>query len=191
MTLAELLVYSVLLLVVVAITGTMLVRGLLVQRDVGDLTSASNGGQVVLTSIEGALRNASTVATPSAFGGRLLIVKTRTGDDGAAASSWTCTGWLLDTTTQELLTVSGASGPGSPTVGLTTGSDFSSWHAVLTGVTPTRKAGVDQPIFSAEGATGAQVLFDVLEGASNSRVTFGTAAIPRPQGTGIGGGACT
>ncbi len=191
LTLAELLVYSVLLLVVVAITGTLLIRGFLIQRDVRDMTTASNDGQVTMASIEAGLRNAATVTTPSVFDGRLLVVMTRVGDQDDAPSSWQCRGWLYDTASKSLRTIEGAPGAAAPTKNLSLTSDFSAWRTILTDVVPVTRTGVTQPVFAAEGATGSQILFDVLEGADGKSVTFGSAAIPRPQGTITGGETCS
>jgi len=189
MSLAELMAYMVLSGIVLAIVGTMVVRTLVVQRDVRTQATASSAAQVVLTDIEGALRNAVVVRTPSEFDGRMLLVKTRTGDADVAAS-FQCRAWYLDPATGELRTVRGTPGASAPTAGLTPGSDFSDWTVALTGARRTVIGGTPAKVFTAEGATGARIQFDVLDGEGGSTLTITSAAIPRPQGTNTGSDSC-
>src|SRR5690625_1021024 len=88
-TLVELLIASMLLLVVIAITGGLLIRTLTTQNEVRQLTTASNEGQVTIALIERSLRNAATVDIPSPYNGDLLVVKTRNADP-YQSDSWTC-----------------------------------------------------------------------------------------------------
>ncbi len=190
MSLAELLAYMILSGIVLAIVGTLVVRVLVTQRDVREQATASSASQVVLTDMQGALRNAVAVRTPSGFGGRLLLVKTRTGDDDADPTSFQCRGWYVDTATGELRTVRGAPGGTAPTRGLTAASDLSGWTVALDGVRPSTSAGAPLPVFTAEGATGAHIRFEVADGQDGSSLTITSAAIPRPQGTSTGGDTC-
>lgn len=190
MSLAELLAYMVLSGIVLAIVGTLIVRTLVTQRDVRAQATASSASQVVLTDMQGALRNAVTVRTPSGFGGRLLLVKTRVGDDDADPASFVCRGWYLDTASGELRTTRGAPGAGAPTTGLTASSDLSAWAVALDGVHASTSGGAALPVFTAEGTTGAHIRFEVTDGQDGSSLTITSAAIPRPQGTSTGGTTC-
>jgi len=189
MSLAELLVYMILLALVITITGVFYVHQLVTQRDVTQRAKAANEGQVVIASIENSLRNAVKVKTPSDFDGRLLVVKTRVGDSDAA-SSFVCRGWLYDPTTKSIKTITGTPGPTAPTLGLTTASNFSAWKKIVLNAAPSSVSGVVQPIFTAEGTTGSQILFDIVGEHGTGRSTFKSAAIPRDQGTTVGAEAC-
>ncbi|MEV7971876.1 hypothetical protein [Cellulomonas sp. NPDC089187] len=189
LSLAELLVYMVLSGIVLAIVGTLLVTTLVTQRDVRAQATASSAAQVVLTDMENALRNAVSVRTPSSFDGNLLVVKTRIADSDAD-SSFTCRGWYLDPATGRILTVRGAPGSTAPTRGLTTGSDFSRWAVALEDVRRSTVTASPAPVFTAEGATGAHIRFEVLDGEDGSSLTITSAAIPRAQGTSTGSTSC-
>ena len=190
MSLAELLAYMILSGIVLAIVGTLIVRTLVTQRDVRAQATASSASQVVLTDMQSALRNAVTVRTPSDFGGQLLLVKTRVGDDDTDPASFQCRGWYLDAASGQLRTTRGAPGPGAPTTGLTASSDLTSWAVALDGVHASTTAGAAMPVFTAEGTTGARIRFEVTDGQDGSSLTITSAAIPRPQGTSTGGTTC-
>jgi type II secretory pathway pseudopilin PulG len=109
MTLVDLLVYSVLLLIVVAITGALLLSGLRTQRTTVNVGSATTRAQAALSDIERAVRNASEAkvyaASGSGFGvvsgggsGNLLITKTRIAEAGSSTASWRCARWYYDST---------------------------------------------------------------------------------------------
>ena len=190
MSLAALLAFMVLSGIVLAFVGTLVVRALVTQRDVRAQATASASAQVVLTDMEGALRNAVSVRTPSAFNGTLLLVKTRVGDDDSAVSSFRCRGWYVEATSGVIRTISSAPGPAARTQGLTPGSSFADWRVTLSGVRQSTSGGGSLPVFTAEGATGAHIRFEVLDGQDGSSLTITSAAIPRPQGTSTGGDTC-
>ena len=189
MSLAELLAYMVLSGIILSIVGTLLVTTLVSQRDIRAQATASSAAQVVLTDMESTLRNAVSVRTPSDFNGSLLIVKTRVGD-ADVESSFQCRAWYWDAANERILTVRSTPGPTGPTQGLTTGSNFSAWTVALDDVRQSTVSGTPAKIFSAEGATGAHIRFEVLDGEDGSSLTITSAAIPRPQGTSTGSGTC-
>ncbi|MDH6179894.1 hypothetical protein M2152_000076 [Microbacteriaceae bacterium SG_E_30_P1] len=95
MSLAELLVYVMLLVVITAIAGSLLITALTSQRDLTAMASATSRAQVVAASIEKGVRTASTVSAPAAtaIGQRLV---TRTGTFAAAGTAtWQCQSWLI------------------------------------------------------------------------------------------------
>lgn len=190
MTLAELLATMVLSGIVLAVVGTFLVRSLVIQQGVRDQTRASTSGQVVLDDLQATLRNAVSVTVPSAFDGSLLLVKTRVGDNDADAASFVCRGWYLDAGSGVLRTVSGAPGTAAPTRGLSPSSSFASWRVQVEDVRPSTSGGATLPVFAAEGSTGAQVRFEVVDGRDGSSTTITSAAVPRPQGPSTGAATC-
>jgi len=190
-TLVELLVYSVLLMGVLAIAGSILLSAATSQRDVAAMANASDQGQVGVRLFERSMRNAASVAIPSTHGGDLLIVKTRVGQDGTLAASWVCRAWHYDATSRQLRTISGPATGTPVTRNLTAPLNSSTWRVVLSGVSRTPDGASVKPVFSAQGASGATMDFDLKIGTSASRLTFASAAIPRPQGSTIGGVSCT
>ena len=93
--LVELIIYSMLLVIVTFIAGSLLITSLTSQRDITAMGSATSRAQVVVASIEDGVRTASqvTVPTASAIGQRLI---TRTGTFTAAGvATWECRSWLI------------------------------------------------------------------------------------------------
>lgn len=189
-TLVELLVYSVLLSVVLVIAGSILIRALATQRDVRAMAQASDDGQVAVRLFERAVRSAAEVSIPAAHGGNLIVVKTRVDEVGADPDSWICRAWHYDAASDELRTVFGPATGTPVTSGLTAPLDTSTWTVALSGVVPTHSGATALPVFSAESATGGKITFDVLTGKDANRLSFSAAAIPRSQGTTIGGASC-
>lgn len=94
-TLVELLVYSVLLTIILLIVGSVLVRGLLTQRDVRAVSEATTTAQNVAQSVERGVRNAAAVGYSTSATGELLTVRTRVAD--TSTSAWYCQAWFVDT----------------------------------------------------------------------------------------------
>lgn len=185
-TLVELIVYSVLLVFVLAIAGSILINALQTQREVRAVSTTSNSSQVVLRLFDRTLRNAATVDIPSVHGGTVLVAKTRVAEDGSLGSSWLCRAWHYDSASDELRIISGPATGTPVTAGLGTAVNSSGWHVALSGVLPTPSS----PVFAAEGGDGAKIRFDIRTGIDSNRLSFASAAIPRPQGTTIGGVSC-
>lgn len=109
MTLVDLLVYSVLLLIVIAITGALLVSGLRTQRATVDVGAATTRAQAAMSDLERAVRNAAEAKVYAVSGagfaqvaaggsGNLLITKTRIAAAGSSTASWRCARWYFDST---------------------------------------------------------------------------------------------
>lgn len=190
-SLVELIVYSLLLVLVMAIAGSVLIRTLTTQRDVRSMAQASSTGQVAVRLFERSVRNAAQVSVPAAHGGNLVIVKTRVGLDGAAAASWLCRAWHYDAASDELRTISGPATGTPVTSGLSYPLSSSAWTVALSGVVPTLSGATPLIVFSAEALSGGKIRFDMLTGNGTNRLSFSSAVIPRPQGATIGGVSCT
>ena len=87
-TLIELIIYSVLLGLVLAIVGGLLANAFRSQSTVRNSAEALNNGQLVLSSIETAFRNGSGAEVSDS--GKLLVVRT------AAGSGWACRAWYYN-----------------------------------------------------------------------------------------------
>jgi hypothetical protein len=92
-SLAELLIYMGLLVLVVTVAGGLLINGLKVQETTQSVTSAANTAQQIARSVEGGVRNASaaTVISDVTAGTQLLIVRTIGSDPNSTAAS--CQAW--------------------------------------------------------------------------------------------------
>lgn len=98
-TLAELIVYSVLLIVVLGMAGSMFVRLIYAQRDIKALSEANNEAQLVFEQVELDLRNADWAEVSQ--NGTLLVVRTRL---ATAVNSTTavCVGYYYDSSDSTL-----------------------------------------------------------------------------------------
>ena len=94
-TLVELLVYSLLLVIVLSIVGSLVFNTMSVNRDVRNGTQAASLGQLVATSVNNSVRQASWVSVTDLANGQYLAVRTAT---GGAALGWTCRSWYFDST---------------------------------------------------------------------------------------------
>jgi len=90
-TLVELIVYSALLLVVVALVVGFFISGLTATNRVEAITSASTSGQVVADSIEMNIRNATDFHLSTPVGSDQFLVA-RTAQRGPVLS-WSCVAW--------------------------------------------------------------------------------------------------
>lgn len=190
-TLVELLVASMLLLVVIGITGTLLIRTLTTQNEVRELAAASNEAQVTVSLMERSLRNAASVSIPGAFSGDLLVVKTRLAEDGADPDSWVCRAWYYDEPAERIYLLTAPATGTPPTQSLAQPLDLAGWQPVMEGVLRASAGAGPVPVFAPAGPQGgATVTFDARGGSDGRRVTITSSAIPRPQGAVIGGAAC-
>lgn len=108
MTLVELMVYSVILLVVLLIVGSLLVNGLRAHATVRDRSQASDAVQNAFGAVERAVRNAGGGYVKDS--GRLLVVRERVASSASDADRWRCVGFYLDETSGDLRRVVDATG---------------------------------------------------------------------------------
>jgi len=181
-SLVELLVYSVLLVVVLALVGSMTYRTLVSQRDVRAVTEANNRAQLVAASVEAGVRSAAALKhTPLSGGDELLIARTQTG--AVDAATWSCQEWYYDASTQTLyakrVAESDATAPAIEEP--TTVGDYSTWMVLsegLTGPTPEAK------IFAPSATTLPTTIHLGVQVAAGTRepVEISTLFTRRPQG---------
>ncbi len=140
MTLVEMIVYSALLVIVLAIGGSLLVNAIGAQRRIGNLANATNDQTIGFTDVERTVRNASALRI--SHGGRLLLAATWVGDsadDRADPGSWRCVGYALRTLGGETTltkwqgTTGGVGAGGTADVAATTDLNASTkgWNTVV------------------------------------------------------------
>lgn len=187
-SLAELLVYVIVLSIVLVLVVTTFINGQRLQRDQASLADASNEAQIAATSMENEVRNAVSIQVDNAvFGGDLLVVKTRRGEKNDDVASWICRAWFFDESTGALYTTSSVPGPGATTAGITTVPDLSTWRHVVSGI----RRLPDHPIFETTGVGGGATLrYEAESSRPDAPVLINTTAIPRLQGPGIGKESC-
>ncbi|QIK83581.1 hypothetical protein [Sanguibacter sp. HDW7] len=192
-SLAELLVYIIIMVILTALIAATFISGRGVQRDQKALADASNNAQLAAATIEGSVRNAAKIQVETTvFNGDLLVVKTRVGEDNKAAASWRCKAWFYDEPTRTIYERTDTPGPGSATVGITARPDLEEWRIVVGNVSRARDEGGNiVPIFRTTGVGGgAMIRFDSTSAREDSPVRINTTVIPRIQGQGIGEETC-
>lgn len=180
-TLVELLIYSVLMLVVLTLVGTILYRALVSQRDVRDVTDASNAAQLVSASFERGVRNASKIAYTTSAGDELLAVRARVGS--STAPSWACEGWFYDASALTLYTktVPAAGAPNPAITAPVSTADYATWTTLARGLSPRAPS---TAVFTPDGLPIATVDLNISVAAGQRRpVVIVTQATKRPQGS--------
>ena len=191
-TLAELLVYAALLVLVLPLAGVLLHGALVGNRDVRAVASASAAAQAVAASVEAGVRNASQIrltATPNATGvppDELLVVHTQSG--GTDASRWTCQAWYYDGTRGTVQTRRvAATGNGASVIAPPDSPTADGWTDLAHGVTAVarpRPAGAPAPnptpVFTATAAT-VELGLQIAAG-DRTPVLLSTSITQRPQG---------
>lgn len=93
-TLVELLVYSLLLVLVLAIVGGLFISTLRTESRIRSVTFASTQSQLIADSIGSGIRNASSFTVRQVgTDDQLLLARVATGD---SALAWTCMAWYYD-----------------------------------------------------------------------------------------------
>ena len=140
-TLVELIVYSSLLIVVVAVVAGLFVSGLTATERVQTVTAATTSGQVVADSIETNVRNSTDflLSTPAGTD-QFLVARTVNRD---STLSWQCVAWYYSAAGTGSIHFTQSSGAIlAPTV-----SELQAWTLVQEGITPVSGTS----IFSASG----------------------------------------
>jgi Tfp pilus assembly protein PilW len=173
-TLVELLISSMLLMVVLAIVGSMLLSTVTTSKTVNSVTAASTAAQLVADSVARGIRNSSDfhLTTPAGTD-QLLVARTA---QGAATINWVCAAWYYSATGGGTIryTTSPSAIPAVPTAATLAG-----WTLLDTGVAPASGTG----IFSATGAA-LTVAFNGLAG-SRPAVFISSSATGRAGSTGV------
>jgi type II secretory pathway pseudopilin PulG len=132
MTLIELLVYMVLSVVVLLIVGGFLVNSLTTSRNVRSVTQATTAAQLISTSVQSGVRNASGIklVSESADGSQLVVARTAT---RAAAVSWICQAWYFSAADKAIYTKTAAA---TGALVLPASGAAGSWTLLSDGVAP-------------------------------------------------------
>ena len=139
-TLIELLIYSMLMVLVLAIVGGMIVSFTSTSKTVGSITQVSTSGQLAAQSVERGIRNASDFQLTTPTGTDQLLVARTAG--GGATLTWKCAAWYYSASDSTLRYTSSATAIPAPTA-----ADLSHWTLLGSDIAPTTGA----EIFSSTG----------------------------------------
>ena len=176
-TLIELLVAALLIVVVLSVIGGLMISTMKAQGTVSTVTSATTQGQLVSSSIQNGIRNASVGISPNAYllttpsGTDQLLVALVVGS-GATITS-TCSAWYYSASTQSVRFKNSASAITAPTAAALT-----TWTLLSTGVTPT----TGSSIFALNGPSLSFAFRQAA--ANNSYVSFSSTISSRTGMTG-------
>lgn len=137
MTLVELLVYSILLVTVLLIVGTILISTQTIGLIVRESTTTTSAVQVAATSIEYGVRNATGARLTSVGSDQLLQVRTAGADPDNV--TWRCESWYFSNSAGTIRWSSTASDTvavASPT------SEPTSWGLLASNIEPTSGTGI-------------------------------------------------
>lgn len=182
LTLAETLVYCVLLAIVLTFIGSMLITSLRVRQDSEAINRASNDGQIVVAGLERAMRNAVDVAVTPEAGGVTFRARVRIGDVGDPKLQ--CEGWHI-AADGSIRTTSGSASalPAATTTAVAT------WRPVVHGAS----SSVGPDLTSAIVMTGQtlSINLSIDPGRDKPPVLLGSTVSSRKQSsTVIGGNSC-
>ncbi|HRN28265.1 MAG TPA: hypothetical protein PK781_02015 [Terrimesophilobacter sp.] len=93
LTLVELLVYSLLLVGVMLIVGTIMISSLNIEQMVRTSTQSASSAQLAASSIESGVRNGTAVAVEHEGDDRVVLVRTAGSDP--ATVTWHCAAWYF------------------------------------------------------------------------------------------------
>jgi hypothetical protein len=152
-TLVELLLYSMLLILVLGIAGSMIASTTSTSRTVDSITKASTAGQLTVESIERGIRNSSDFLLTNPSGtDQMLVARTV---QGGAIANWVCAAWYYSAATRSIRYTTSPIAIPAPTA-----SGLAAWTLLDKAVSPASGTGV----FS---ATGVQltIAFNGLAGS--------------------------
>lgn len=190
MTMAELVVYMVLLSLVLLAVGTFIVNAVTGQRRAVALSEASSNVQVASNAMLIAVRNSSTGGMKVAAS--TLVVHT---GGGSASDPWRCQAWVYVPPTAGAAggTIYSKRWPVGTPLGATTAADLaggatSGWTTAVSDVLP---VGVS-PVFSEVVAGSVTIQFRSVQAAPSGApgVTVMTTATPRTQAVAAAAGGC-
>ena len=170
LTLVELIVYSLLLVSVLLIVGTIMISTLNLERIVRETTLTASEAQIATTTIESGVRNASHVDLTTIGDDQLLRVRTVGSTPGSA--QWSCRGWYYSDSTNTLRSTRTAND--SIEIAAPTGEP-TGWTLLATGVTPAALAG----IFGLDAATNSVTIDFQGITEDSSPIAIHTSVTPR------------
>lgn len=137
LTLVELIVYSILLVTVLLIVGTILISTQNIGLVVRESTTTASAAQLAATSIESGVRNASAVKLTDIGDDQLLQVRTAGADPDSVA--WHCESWYYSEsagTIRFTMSASDAVAVASPS------SEPTNWGLLVSKVEPSSGSGI-------------------------------------------------
>ncbi len=189
-TLPELLVYSVLLIVVLGLAGSMFIRLIYAQRDIKSLSEANNESQLVFKQVELDLRNADWAEVGE--NGTLLVLRTRLAS-AVDSSTAVCVGYYynnLDGTLHRKQTSDSAPTTDALAAGGGGGlrSVAGSWNTSITDVSPIGSVPVFGPVDDLfEAPKTIEISLRADTGGGHKPIEFVKSVSLRPQ-SGMGSG---
>jgi len=178
-SLAELLIYSLLLSLVLLIVGGMLISSLGAERTVRTVVEATSQGQLAARSIDKGIRNSLqfTLTTPA---GTNQLIRARVQDSDDAGNVY-CAAWYYSTV-DHLIRYKRFT-PASPTAtgtipAVPTTAELKTWTLLVSGVRPASGLDATAPIFSALGGT-LTTNFAVLAGEKDLPPVISTSSTRR------------
>jgi len=154
-TLPEVVMYSMLLTIVLAVAASIMISGSIAERTVRTVTGASTAAQLAADSIETGIRNSSAfvIVEPTA-GTQMLAARVAQGQDLLV---WACASWYWSPSVDDgsIWYKTSATAIAAPT----SNADLSTWTRLVDEVTPSGGANVftlsgDHLAFSFEKAAG-------------------------------------
>lgn len=179
-TLVELMIYTSLMVVVIAIVGAILGSALRGQRDVAASAQGNNGGQLISQSIATGIRSATeitvTAISPTT---QLLVVRT---PGSAAASAPSCRAWFV--TTDGGGAVYTSSSPSA--IAAPTAAQLDSWTLLATGIQLSTRTGAPATILTADATPARSVSFEftMANGPAGKPILITSSASTRQTITG-------
>ena len=169
-SMAELLIYCLLLGGVMTMVGSLLINSLRTQDTVTSVVDATTAAQLGARSVEQGIRNSSTFKLTTVNTSDQLLLARVSKSDG----SWTCQAWYYSNANDSLrFTQSTSIIPA--TAWSTTG--LANWTLLVEGVKPPASAAATAPIFATSGAS-VTINFRVDAG-DNPNATISSSASRR------------
>ncbi len=174
-SMAELLIYSMLLSGVLIIVGALLINSLRTQNTVTTITQASTAGQLAARSIETGIRNSSTFKLITVNTSDQLLLARVSDANGA----WSCQAWYYDNTNNAIrFKKSSLSIPSTQW----SATNLAKWTLLTEGVLPPQGAAASAPIFVESGAK-VTLSFRVEAGDHKPALISSSAARRLSQGS--------
>ncbi|TFC66618.1 PilW family protein [Cryobacterium sp. TMT2-4] len=161
-SLAELLIYMALLVLVLFVAGGLLVNGLRTQETTQSVTNASTTAQQIARSVQAGVRNASavTVVTDAVAGTQLLVVRAIGTDPSSTAAS--CQAWFYTPHNGGSIYTKRTSSPAT-LITVPAGGPQGVWSLLGSGVSPADP--VTARVFNAPSGSRVDLKFNVAAGA--------------------------
>ncbi|MDJ0337804.1 hypothetical protein [Cryobacterium sp. PH31-O1] len=174
-TLVELLIYSGLSVLVLALVGGMLVNSLTAQRRVSERSQASSVGQIIAQSVHAGVRAATELKLTSASTGQLLVLTSL----GTSTEIVTvCEGWYYTPVNGGAMYATRAA-PTSARIVAPSAADLAAgsggWALLGTGIQPDQAS----PVFALPTSTTLHLTFAVNSGTDSAPVRIATTSTSR------------